>query len=457
MQSALGTVAFQHLPPKFGSGRVVPSVRALVESLKTWLMSPATQSAVHAPAQGMVQKVQSELTSLSEDSDTFNIPGLESASVRQAVGMMLSPPWDSQSVDVLAAMIASTELEDSWSSTSATRMNNSRLMYYKVFWAWDDIGCSRHLAACSMDSAFEGEMLEVVVNTSYDAHGSPHTSQNVVHGTLEPEDISRIVTQLEYVCNSNVVQALSGLHRQSPLLKYNKHMVRAAAAAFGPGDTAVQGMRDIIETTRSLLPAIAGAISGFLKSSSQSVSFLRRAGEFSRYHSETNSYSLQGVLTSDLEVAMRDIVTMDIPTAPEKMLQHLEILMLGTKNQSGWTGHIVHFNQTTGGDATTAMGFHTPRDDGTHDLAVCTVSATFQVLGDLEIITTNTKYLGGLISGGSSTRVIELPPAWTVNDTDALNNYMIVECLNDLSQTWTAQGPVQLPDLPPAREGILIV
>merc|ERR1712045_313322 len=94
------------------------------------------------------------------------------------------------------------------------------------------------------------------------------------------------------------------------------------------------------------------------------------------------------------------------------------------------------------------MAFHTARDDGTHDLAVCTVSSTFQVYGDLEVITTTTKYLGGLVPGGSSVEIHANPPAWTENDTSALNNFMIAECLNDLSQTWTQQGPVKLPDMP---------
>merc|ERR1719367_76665 len=162
---------------------------------------------------------------------------------------MISPPWDSQSVDVLASTIASTEhVVDAWSCSDATRMNNSHLMYYKVFWAWDDIGRSRHLVACSLDVAFEGEVLEVVTNTSFDAHGISHTSQDIVRGALEPKDVARIVTQLEFVCSSNIVQAASGLHGQSPLLKYHKHMVRAAAAAaFGPGDAALQGMRNIID------------------------------------------------------------------------------------------------------------------------------------------------------------------------------------------------------------------
>merc|ERR1712176_1071887 len=95
--------------------------------------------------------------------------------------------------------------------------------------------------------------------------------------------------------------------------------------------------------------------------------------------------------------------------------------------------------------------------DGTHELAVCTFSSTFQVLGDLEIITTKKGYLGGLISAGSSVEVHELPPTWTQSDTDALNNYMLVVCLNDLSMEWTQQGPVKLPDLPQSRSDVVVV
>merc|ERR1739845_236622 len=155
--------------------------------------------------------------------------------------------------------------------------------------------------------------------------------------------------------------------------------------------------------------------------------------------------------------AMRAIVSADLPLAPPSMLKHLEVLMFGTKNQSAWTNHVVHFNQSTGGEATTVTVFHTVRDDQTIDLAVCTVAATFQVLGDLEVVTTHTKYMGGLIDGGSSVSIHALPPAWTANDTAALNNYMNVECLNDLSQQWTKQGPVRLPDLPgPSSRDIFI-
>merc|ERR1712196_456983 len=111
------------------------------------------------------------------------------------------------------------------------------------------------------------------------------------------------------------------------------------------------------------------------------------------------------------------------------MLTHLRILMYSTKNQSSWAGHVVHFNATTGGDATTAIAYHTVRDDGLVDLAVCTNAANFQVYGDLEIITTSSHYRGGLIPGGSSVQIHGMPPAWSTNDTNALNNFMNMECL----------------------------
>merc|ERR1712046_29096 len=164
--------------------------------------------------------------------------------------------------------------------------------------------------------------------------------------------------------------------------RWHDHMVKSPELLF-PGAAALANLGKAIVTSQGVVSSIASTIEGFLHSSSQSVKFLHRAGEFSRYASTANSYVLQAVKPEMMGQAMQDIVSTDIPNAPKATLEHLKILMYSTMNTSSWAGHVVHFNQTTGGDATTTIAYHTMRDDGSADLAVCTNTATFQVLGDL--------------------------------------------------------------------------
>ena len=267
---------------------------------------------------------------------------------------------------------------------------------------------------------------------------------------MSPADTKRVIIQLEYMCDNNIVQQLQTGSSSEPtaLMRWHDHMVQVQGV---PGAASLQSLGNIITSTAKVVDSVAGAISGFLSSSSQSVQWIRRDGEFSRYEASTNSYLLQAVKHEDVGQAMSDIVTVDLPNAPPATLKHLRILMYGNMNTSSWTGQAVHFNQTTGGDATTVIAYATTRDDGFVDLAICTNSATFQVLGDLEVITTKKSYLGGLISGGSSVSMHAEPPAWTGNDTDALNEFMNVQCLNDLAVNHLKLPPVKLPNLPPAE------
>merc|ERR1712228_65409 len=442
------------VPAELSSVAPGPSLASLVQWLHDWLGSVIP--VVHQPASGVAGRVQRALTSLSQSSNLYNLPGIENASIISVMETM-SPPFEVKMADVFAAEILASDGQG-WESLSTLKMTNSSLKYFSAFFAWDDIGYTRHLTACTIDTAFKGEEVEVKSNMTCDDRGHQHTSQEIIHSKLTQEDLKQLLVEFEYLCNANTLETLQGSAGKSVLIKYHPYMLQArAAAAVGPGySSAMDGIMAIISSVQNSIDGFVNAIGNFLRSSSQSTSFLSRAGEFSRYSSKTSSFHLVGVETENLLPAIGDILS-TMGDIPPETLKRIQILTYGTKNQSGWTTHVAHFNETTGGDATTMMAFHTPNQDGTHDIAVCAVGATFQVLGDIEVITTNTQYLGGLIQGGSQTKEIKYPPAWTTSDTDALNNYMIVECLNDLSQTWTGQGPVQLPDLPQPKVEVVVV
>jgi hypothetical protein len=303
-----------------------------------------------------------------------------------------------------------------------------------------------HIVTCTLDTEFEGTEVDLVMNTTLNADGSSNSSAHVDHSALSDNDTMRIMVQLESICDDNILQVLNGAPRKKGVFaKYHPYFLPVEADMSGDG--ALQGLRNIISTTQEKVGEIADAIGSYLHSSgSGSVSFLNREGEFTRYSSCTNSFYLRSVNLEQIFDALDDLVTMNIPMVPHSVLQHLRILAYGTKDESSWTTHTTHFSQLSDGLAATATVFHIPHSDGTHDLAICTVLADFEVEGLLEVITTTTKWLGGLIQF-TSTETHRLPPVWSSDDTSALNNFMMVECLNDLSLTWTKQGPVKLPDV----------
>merc|ERR1712096_382679 len=107
--------------------------------------------------------------------------------------------------------------------------------------------------------------------------------------------------------------------------------------------------------------------------------------------------------------------------------------------------HSIQFNQTIGGLANSIYFYLTFIDDNTFNVGLCTIGASFQVEGDLEIITSKKSYFGGIIPGGSTVTIHRMPPEWSTNDSFVVNNYMHYLCARDLAQKW---GLKPFPPLP---------
>jgi hypothetical protein len=186
--------------------------------------------------------------------------------------------------------------------------------------------------------------------------------------------------------------------------------------------------------TRKIENSIANSISGALASSSQSVQFIKVGTEFTRFQSSTESAVLHNVVKSDAPDAIEAWAKSSVTNISNQTIDQMKLLLYGSKEKESLLNHIVHYNQTTGGEANTMIYYMWFNNDTTINMALCTVGANFQVEGDLEIITTTKGYFGNTISGGSSIDVKRLPPTWNINDTYALNNYMITMCQSDLAQ-----------------------
>merc|ERR1712166_1543647 len=95
-----------------------------------------------------------------------------------------------------------------------------------------------HMVSCVLDSLFQGDELDVVVNTTYDAQGVPHQSMQIEHSAMSEADTTRVVVQLEYMCDNSIVQKLkTGSSAQpSPLMKWHDYMIKSPDV-YGMTDT----------------------------------------------------------------------------------------------------------------------------------------------------------------------------------------------------------------------------
>ena len=145
--------------------------------------------------------------------------------------------------------------------------------------------------------------------------------------------------------------------------------------------------------------------------------------------------------------AIKIMVEATISDNAEKIIEQLSVLLLSHKNTSGWTKHNVLFNATTGGRARTLSFLHIVDEDGYVDLAYCSINATFQTLGDIQITTCTTEYCGGLFSGDTKITEVVEPPYWTQNDTETLDEYFSLMCEKYFAQI-LGLPPIHVPPIP---------
>jgi len=300
-----------------------------------------------------------------------------------------------------------------------------------------------------------------VQTTTYDIFHNPIVHDHIVHSPLSANDTKRIILNLEYMCDSNIKQVLQGAGDTLGFhMQYYGNMLQAARSMAvvanageygGEGDKAWQALKDTCSHTHNILDSIGDAIGGFIEHSDQSAKIIHRAGEFTRWVSSATAWVLQGVTIPNFMTAVEQMIKSTLTNVPQKTIDQIKLLAFGGKNSSSWMSHHVMFNATTGGIASTMMVEHTVRDGCTDgeclDLSFCAIKGTFQVLGDLEVIYTTKKYIGGLISGGTSVSTKTLPPSFTSNDSVALINYMAVGCQNAIAKLLHLP-PVGQPPVP---------
>ena len=188
------------------------------------------------------------------------------------------------------------------------------------------------------------------------------------------------------------------------------------------------------DRTRKIENSIAESISSALDNSSQSVNFIKVGSEFTKFQSSTESAVLHNVDKSDAPDAIEAFAKSSFTNISKKTIDQMKLILDENIEKESLQNYIFHFNQTNGKIANTMVFYIWFNTDTTIDMALCSVGATFQVEGDLEIITTTKRFFGYAIPSGSRIDVKSLPPTWTANDTYALNNYMITICQSDLAQ-----------------------
>ena len=225
--------------------------------------------------------------------------------------------------------------------------------------------------------------------------------------------------------------------------KYDTHLKKFHQSNNGSG--IFDKIENSVLKTGNLVQEIGDAVSNFLESSSQSVQFLKSDTSFTKYHSQTTTAVLGEVDISNGPELVKRWVSDTAANVNASTLDEMDLLFLGSKGKEDLNVHGVQFNQTIGGLANSIFFYLTFTDNNKFNIGLCTIGATFQVEGDLEIITTRHKYLGGLFSGGSTIKVNRMPPVWTRNDSDAVNEYMHYECASELAQKWGHKPFAPLP------------
>jgi len=196
------------------------------------------------------------------------------------------------------------------------------------------------------------------------------------------------------------------------------------------------------------LPKFVSAISNFISSTKSSVKWISRDGQFSKYFEKMTAWVVPGIQgIPDCMTALRTMVESTIFDYPETIINQLSVLLFSHKNTSGWKKHNLVFNSSTGGQARSLTFLHIFDESGYVDLAYCSINATFQTLGDIELVTTNQEYFGGLFSGSSTIKKTVYPPNWTKNDTITLDDYFSLMCQKYFAQILNLP-PIHVPPFP---------
>jgi len=325
-----------------------------------------------------------------------------------------------------------------WNKTVSFNMSKTNLITKYVYSMKDKDGTYR-IVTCDLHTAFQGEDIEIIAVTKPDKFGVNHTVLITKHSPLTPAEDKRLIEQMEYTCSNNILNSIG--EEENFWSKYEGYLRSFHQNPNGVFDK----IKKAVLGTGGFTKAIGDAVSNFLESSSQSVQFLKSDTAFTRFHSQTTTAVLGGVDTTNGNEVIKRWVTDTVANVNASTMDEMELLLLGSKGKEDLNLHSVQFNQTTGGIANSVFFYLTFTDDNKFNLGLCTIGATFQVEGDLEIITTHHKFLFGLFEGGSTVKVNRMPPVWTRNDSAAVNEYMHYECASELAQKWGHQPFAPLP------------
>ena len=407
----------------------------LVNILKKFIGSSDVQKAIHAPATGVVAKVQDAMTDFSQKSRSLSLEGVHQKDISQVINTEFSESTKEENERIIDYV---TNSGNYWNKTVSFIMNKTSLIT-KYVYSLKDKDDTYRIVTCNLDTAFQGENIEIIAVTKPDKFGVNHTVLITKHSPLTPAENKRLIEQLEYTCSNNILNSIGEEENF-----WSKHESQLRLFHQNPN-----GVFDKLEKavlgTGSVTQAIGDAVSNFLESSSQSVQFLKSDTAFTRFHSQTNTAVLGGVDKANGAEVIKRWVTDTVANVNASTMDEMELLLLGSKGKEDLNVHSVQFNQTTGGIANSVFFYLTFTDDNKFNLGLCTIGATFQVEGDLEIITTHHKFLFGLFEGGSTVKVNRMPPVWTRNDSAAVNEYMHYECASELAQKW---GHQPFPPLP---------
>jgi hypothetical protein len=407
----------------------------LVNALKKFIGLPEIQKAVHDPATGVIAKVQNSMKQFSEESQTMSLQGINQKDIPKVVDTVFSESSPEENQRIINYI---TNVGQYWNKTVSFIMNKTSLTTKYAYARKDKDGTFR-IATCNLHTAFQGENIEIIAETKPDKYGVNHTVIITKHSPLTPAENKRLIEQLEYTCSNDILNSIGEgdtfwKEYESQLRFFHQN----PNGIFDDIENAVLG-------TGGLAKGIADTVSNFLESSSQSVQFLKEGTEFTRFQSTTVSAVLGGVDKTNGKEVIKRWVTDTVANVNASTLDEMYLLLLGSEGKEDLNLHSVQFNQTTGGVANSVFFYLTFIDENKFNLGLCTIGATFQVEGDLEIITTHHKFLGGLFSGGSTVKVNRMPPVWTKNDSYAVNEYMHYECASELAQKW---GHKAFPPLP---------
>merc|ERR1712038_1953146 len=110
-------------------------------------------------------------------------------------------------------------------------------------WALNRSEGMYHVVTCSLDTEFQGDEVDVVVSNTLKPDGSSNSTSRVTHSALGADDTKRIMVQLEYICDGNILPLLKGSStKASVFAKYHRYFMPVDAE--DAGDAPLQALRD---------------------------------------------------------------------------------------------------------------------------------------------------------------------------------------------------------------------